>query len=112
VTATTLLPAEFADLEPFAATWCLASEPERYAQRLASSMDEMQALYDALTVRADDAMTYLEQFPLDTLPDDARNLLHLLYSMIMVSFPVEAWRQPRVPDTGATTFGCFTEPTP
>ena len=26
--------------------------------------------------------------------------MHLLYSMIMVSFPVECWRQPRVPDTG------------
>ena len=38
---------EFADLEPFAATWCLPTEPERFAQRLASTMDEMQAFYDA-----------------------------------------------------------------
>ena len=44
----TLLPAEFADLEPFAATWCLATERERYAQRLAIPMDEMQAFYDAV----------------------------------------------------------------
>ena len=27
--STSLLPGEFADLEPFAATWCLESEPER-----------------------------------------------------------------------------------
>jgi len=107
-----LLPAEFADLEPFAPTWCLASEPERYATRLASTMDEMHAFYDAVTPRAEAAMTYLEQFPLDTLPEDATNLLHLLYSMVMVSFPVEAWSQPRVPDTGATTFDCFIEPVP
>ena len=40
------LPAEFADLEPFA-DWCLETEAERYAKRLASTMDELQAFYDA-----------------------------------------------------------------
>ena len=88
---TALLPSEFSDLEPFAAKWCLATERERYATRLASTMDEMQALYDAAMPRADAAMTYLDQFPLDDMPEDRVNLLHLLYSMIMVSFPVECW---------------------
>ena len=44
-----LLPDAFADLEPFAA-WCLATERERYAKRLASTMPEMQAFYDAITL--------------------------------------------------------------
>ena len=43
---TDVLPPAFADLEPFAA-WCLPTEAERYAKRLASSMDELQAFYDA-----------------------------------------------------------------
>jgi hypothetical protein len=109
---TTMLPAEFSDLEPFAAKWCLASEPERYATRLASSMDEMHAFYDAITPRAEAAMTYLDRFPLHDLPEDAIHLLHLLYSMIMVSFPVEAWGQPRVPDTGSASFDNVIEPVP
>ena len=108
----TLLPEQFAELEPFVDMWSLASESERYAQRLGSTMDEMQTFYDAIVPRADEAMTYLEQFPLDALPDEALALLHLLYSMIQVSFPVEVWRQPRVPDTGAATFDCITEPVP
>ena len=107
-----LLPAEFADLEPFAATWCLASEPERYARRLASTMPDMLAFYEAVTPRAEAAMAHLERYPLHDLPEDATNLLHLLYSMIMVSFPVEAWGQPRVPDTGSAAFDLFTEPVP
>ena len=37
-----LLPRDFSDLERFAAKWCLATEAERYAERLASSMQEMQ----------------------------------------------------------------------
>ncbi len=110
--AETLLPPEFSDLEPFAAKWCRATEGERYHERLASSMDEMQAFYDAVTPRADEAMTYCDTFPLDDLPVQAKNLLHLLYSMVMVSFPVEAFGQPRIPDTGAAYLECLVQPGP
>ena len=108
----TLLPSEFSDLEPFAATWCLATERERYAARLASTMDEMQALYDATMPRAEAAMTYLDQIPLDELSADQVHLLHLLYSMVMVSFPIECWGQPRVPDSGAAYLDLVVEPGP
>jgi len=106
------LPEQFADLAPFAQSWCRPTERERYAQRMASTIEQMQAFYDAVVPRAEEAMTYLDQLPLDSLPEDATNLLHLLYSMIQVSFPVEVWRQPRVPDTGSASFDCFTEPVP
>jgi len=105
------LPPEFADLEPFSG-WCLGSEPERYAKRLASTMTEIQAFYDAITPRAEEAISYCDKFPLDDLPEDVLNLLHLLYSMVTVSFPVECWKQPRVPDSGATWLDCVAEPVP
>lgn len=110
--AAALLPPEFADLERFAADWCLASEPERYAKRLASTMDEMQAFYDAFFPRAPAAIEYLEKLPWDDLPEDALRLLHLLYSLITVSFPVEIWRQPYIPDTGTSSFELHLEPVP
>ncbi|MGK8503372.1 hypothetical protein [Nocardia asiatica] len=107
-----LLPAEFADLEPFAETWCLETEPERYARRLASTMTDMQAFYDAITPRAEAAMAHLDGYGLDELPEDATRLMWLLFSMIMVSFPVEVWSQPRVPDSGAAMLHCVIEPRP
>jgi hypothetical protein len=110
--ADALLPPQFAELEPFAKAWCLASEPERYAKRLASTMDEMQAFYDALFPRAEEAIAYCEKFPLDDLPEDVQRLLLLLYSLIMVSFPVEIWRQPYLPDTGTASFELKVEPVP
>ena len=110
--AETLLPPEFSDLEPFAAKWCLATEPERFAERMTSSMPDIQAFYDAITPRAEEAMAYCDKFPLDDMPVDARNLLHLLYSMVMVSFPVECWGQPAVPDTGAAYLDLLVEPGP
>ena len=107
-----MLPSAFADLERFAAKWCLASEPERYAERMRSSMDEMQEFYDAFYPRVEEAIDYCDKFPLDDLPDDARHLLQLLYSLVMASFPVEAWRQPHVPDSGAAYLDLLIEPIP
>jgi hypothetical protein len=104
-----LLPPEFSDLEPYRA-WCLASERERYAKRLASGMDEMQAFYDTAFPRLEEAMSYLEGYDIDALPDDAAHLLWLCYSLINVSFPVEVWRQARVPDSGAASFDLIAEP--
>jgi hypothetical protein len=107
-----LLPDEFADLEPFAADWVLRTERERYAKRLSSSMERMQAFYDAAFPRAKTAIKYLDQFELDDLPEQAQNLLFLLYSMVMVSFPVEVWKQPHVPDAGAAYLDLVDEPVP
>ncbi len=103
------LPAEFADLEPYS-DWCLEHEHDRYAKRLASTMPELQAFYDAAFPRLQAAMDYLDQYALDALPEDAKHLLWLLYSLVNVSFPAEVWRQPQVPDSGAARIDQIVEP--
>ncbi|KJF23914.1 hypothetical protein CJ178_15265 [Rhodococcus sp. ACPA4] len=103
------LPTDFADLERFA-DWILPTEGERYAKRLASTMPEMQDFYDAAFNRLEDAITYCDKFPLDDLPDDARALVHLMQSFVMVTFPIEVWKQPRVPDSGAAYVAVTVEP--
>lgn len=106
---TASLPHEFADLEPFT-EWCLGAEAERYAKRLSSSMEEMQAFYDAAFPRLEEILAYLDKFELNSLPPDAEQLLLLCYSLVNVSFPVEVWRQARVPDSGAATMDAVIEP--
>jgi hypothetical protein len=103
------LPEGFSDLESFS-VWSLATERERYARRLSSTMDELQAFYDAAFPRLQDATDYLDQFELCALSEEAKHILWLCYSLINVSFPVEAWRQPRVPDSGATSMDAVVEP--
>jgi hypothetical protein len=103
------LPTAFADLEPFS-DWCLPTEAERYRKRLDSTMDELQAFYDAALPRLEAAMSHLDELPFDDLPEDATRLLWLCYSLINVSFPVEVWRQPRVPDCGAAVIDLVVEP--
>ena len=59
-----------------------------------------------------EAIAYCDKFPLDDMPDDAVNLLHLVYSFVIVSFPVELWRQKLPPDTAGTAFVRLSEPLP
>ena len=103
------LPEAFAELEPFI-DWSLPTEAERYAKRLSSTMDELQSFYDAVFPRLEDALAYLDALDLDALPDDATRLLWLCYSLVNASFPVEVWRQPRVPDSGAASMDMVVEP--
>ena len=106
------LPSEFADLEPFAERWCLATERERYALRLASSMQEMKGFYAAMFPRVEAALDHCDRFPLDAMPDDAARLLQLVHSFVMVSFPVEVWGRPAIPDTGDAYLDRVVEPGP
>jgi hypothetical protein len=107
-----MLPPEFAALEQFAATWCLATEQERFARRMASSMSELQAFYDAFFPRLEDAIAYCDSFPLDELPEDATNLLRLVYSLVVVSMAVEIFRQPEIVDAADAALRRVREPIP
>jgi hypothetical protein len=105
-----LLPPEFADLEPFAPRWVLTTEAERWARRHSCSMREMRELYEALFPRYEDVLAYVDRFPLDELPEPARNLLYLTLSFVMVSFPVEVWNDPRIPDAGTAALPRVSSP--
>jgi hypothetical protein len=106
-----MLPAAFADLEPFTG-WCLPTERDRFAKRIASTMPELQAFYDAAFPRLQESEEYLKGVALDGISDEERNLLWLFASLVTVSFPVEVWRQPRVPDSGASSIDVVVAPNP
>jgi len=104
-----VLPAAFAELEPFA-DWAIPTERARYDKRVASTMDELQAFYDAAFPHLEASAEYLKGVELDSISDEDSRLLWLFCSLVTVSFPVEVWRQPRVPDSGAAEFNAVVEP--
>lgn len=108
----TLLPSAFAELEGHAATWCLATETERWNTRLASNMAEMERFYDDFFPRLEEAIDYCDKYDLDTMPDDAINLLRLIYSLIMVAMAVEIMHQPAPVDAADAVMIRTGEPTP
>ena len=108
--AETLLPTEFGDLEPWATTWCLPTEAERWSRRLASTMEELQAFYDAVFPRAEAAIAHCDRFALEEMPPDAEHLLQLVHSLLMVSYAIEVWRQPEVIHAGSARIDRIVEP--
>jgi hypothetical protein len=108
--STTTLPEGFADLEPWVADWAKSTRAERYEVRLAKTYDELGAFYDAVAPKAEAAVAHLDGLDLDALPEDATRLLHLLYSFILVSYAVNIFHQPRIPDSGSAFFAMVHEP--
>ncbi len=104
------LPQGFSDLQPFVADWALPTRAQRYEARLSKPFDELVTFYDAVAPRAEEAIAYLNGLDIDDLPDDATTLLHLLYSMILVSYAVNVFKQNRIPDSGAAFFEMVAEP--
>ena len=102
-------PPDFSDLEVFA-DWALPTENERYAKRIASSMEELQDFYDAVFPRLAESVDYLKGIELTDMTDQQANLVRLFEALVTASFPVEVWRQPRVPDSGASSFDAVVQP--
>ncbi|MCE2486128.1 MAG: hypothetical protein J4F42_11490 [Desulfurellaceae bacterium] len=93
--AAPVFSAPFQDLEAYG-DWALATESERTAKRVSSPMPAIQAFYDALLPRLEACAAYLDQFPVDDMPPDARRLLWLTLSLMEVANAVELYKQPRL----------------
>jgi hypothetical protein len=107
-----LLPSAFAELEDYARVWCLATETERWDARVKASMPELHDFYDAFFPRLEEAIEHCDKFPLDNLPDDVLNLLHMIYSLIMVAMAVEIMHQPAPVDAADAVMIRTGEPVP
>jgi hypothetical protein len=92
------LPDRFRDLEPLASIWALPHESERHALRLASTIQDLRALYDAMMPRIEDILAYLSEFPVEALTSESRNLLNLACSLAEIGPAVELYGATEVPN--------------
>ena len=92
------LPDQFRDLETLASRWSLATEAQRHAKRMDSSINELRAFYDTLMPRIENMLGYLSEFAVDNLTPEGRDLLHLAFSLAEIAPAVELYGMPEVPD--------------
>ena len=99
-------------------------DPASFAPRGATEVWHMPVAVPAVPGQPDpsNAHAVLEEYPQPPVRDDdapglfvlsaadAERLLWLCYSLVNVSFPVEVWRQARVPDSGAASMDVIIEP--
>jgi hypothetical protein len=86
------LPVGFEDLSPFL-DWALRTELARNQRRFAVSLEDAQRFYDTMLPRTGEALEYLNQFNLDALTSEQRNLMYLCLSLAEVAFAIENYRE-------------------
>lgn len=91
------LPADFAELEHYAARWALPTSDERMHKRMASSMDEIQSFYDTMLTVTDRALAHLDRFELGAMPPAETRLFHLVLAGAEAALAVEVYRAPQLP---------------
>ncbi|PWR19515.1 hypothetical protein [Zavarzinia aquatilis] len=94
---TTLLPKAFETLTPFLA-WAQPTQDGRQQMRINASTGELRAFYDAALPLLPRILTYVDQFPLGQLPEEARPVYWMALSLAEVAPHVELYKgDPRVP---------------
>lgn len=93
------LPAGFEELECFVDHWGGDTAQKRMDARCSVDMSQIRTFYDAMVERAEDALVYLEQFPIDDMPPDALQLLALVLALAQAHIAVEIHGAARAPNT-------------
>ncbi len=90
------LPEEFEDLAPWL-DWALERERARTARRVASSMEELRAFYDAVMPRMEEIIAYLDDVPDGKdRPEPAHRLYLITLSLVEVANLVEIYKRREV----------------
>jgi hypothetical protein len=93
------LPADFSDLAPFAGDWALGREKERMDKLLSMSVDELRPFYDAMLRRMPAIKAWLDQFPLNAMPPEARTLFDLAMSFMETAHVIDLnWKTTDIED--------------
>lgn len=87
-----LLPEKFKELALFA-NWALEPERARTEKRVASSMAEIRAFYDAMMLRFDEILDYLQSHFNGNMPAPAYRLYLMLLSLVEVAILVELYER-------------------
>lgn len=86
------LPAAYADLEPLAQEWSLATEFERAQRHLQAHYPELEALYRALLPRLPSILDDLNRKPIDTFDAGEQRLFWLTLSFVEAAVAVERFQ--------------------
>jgi hypothetical protein len=89
------LPEPFLALEPYI-EWSLSTERERIAKRVASSMDEIIQFHNAISLRLEEIIEYLNQYHYAEMPEDAQRLCDMALSLVEVCNLVEMYKNPAI----------------
>jgi hypothetical protein len=93
------LPPDFLDLEIWVSDWALTNEASRYQKLHAVTLEQLKPFYEAMLIRIDSVLIYLDQYTISKLPADARVLYNLAMTFAETAHPLDLkWNDVDFPD--------------
>lgn len=89
------LPAGFEDLLPWA-DWSLAKMDERRDRRAGSTMEDIEAFYDAMLPHMDAVLEHLGATKMDAMDPQSEALMNMALSLAEVAPAVELFGEPTI----------------
>lgn len=88
---------DFSDLTPHIETWGLETRSERVNKHLTSSFEEIKVFHDAIAPRVEEILVFLDQFPVDAIPDEHIKLSYALLALAEIDASVNSWKSAILP---------------
>lgn len=85
---------DFSELEPMIHEWGLPTLHDRVVKRMNSSFEELEAFHAAMTPRLEEIIQFLNEFPLDEIPEEHLPLAWTALAMCEVDDAVSKWGAP------------------
>lgn len=85
---------DFSDLNEFVAKWGLPTAHKRLARRTEATMGEIESFYQAIVPRLEDIISFLNQFPVDGIPQEFLPLAHTALAACEIDDAVNVWKSP------------------
>lgn len=85
---------KFPELDEFVNSWGLSTAHERLVRRSNATMDEIRSFYDAITPKLEEVIDFLNEFPIDKIPEEYLALSYTALAVCEIDDAVNVWHAP------------------
>ena len=87
---------DFSELGPFIEKWGLETPHERLEHRSTATMSELTAFHEAIVPRLREIIEFLNQYPVDEIPEQHLPLAYAALAVCEVDDAVHMWKAPNL----------------
>ena len=98
-----MITPDFSELNSFIDIWGLDSAHSRLLKRATADLSELNTFYEAVSLRLDEIIEFLNQFPIDDIPDEFKPLSYMTLAICEVDDAIHMWRTPELDYISAPT---------
>ena len=83
---------DFSELGKYLDEWGLDSAHERLRKRSEATLEESNEFYEAIVPRLEEIIVFLNQFPVDKIPNEYKSLANMALAICEVDDAINLWK--------------------